>query len=384
MADDALVKLIVEAGVDAWNRSRVSHPNYPQCDIYEEALWGADLSGANLSDLYLDSAIFLGADLRNATLRGAKLSRAWLHQADLSGADCEGAQLNESILADTKLRYANLHGASLLGARIEGDKRFTYPSHIVVGADLTGARLTEADLTSAQISNSSLAGANLTGANVADCKMVDVEVYGASIWGLKGNPARQTGITAKGLQFDDLRVAVFADLLLNGHLNLGSIIEIGAKTNVLLLGRFGEERKKILEALREKLASLGFSPMVCDFAIPQNRDISETIIVLAGISLFVIADLTNPRSVPLELQATVPNFMIPFAPIIQKGEEPFAMFRDLLGKYDWVLDPLEYDQLDKLLLALEPAIIAPALKKREELRQRKVDVRPTRSIDDYL
>ncbi len=172
--------------------------------------------------------------------------------------------------------------------------------------------------------------------------------------------------------------------MLTGHLNLGSIIEIGAKTNVLLLGRFGEDRKQILDALHEKLTSLKFSPIVFDFATPQNRDITETVTVLAGISLFVIADLTSPRSVPLELQATVPNFMIPFAPIIRKGEEPFAMFRDLLGKYDWVLDPLEYDQLDKLLLALEPAIIAPALKKREELRQRKVDVRPTRSIDDYL
>ena len=384
MADDALVKLIVEAGIDAWNRSRVSHPNYPQCDIYEEALWGADLSGANLSNLFLGSALFLGADLRGANLRGANLSGAWFHQADLTGADCEGAQLNESKLADTKLCYANLQGASLYGARIEGDARFNYPSRIVAGSDLTGARLIEADLTGAQIWDSSLAGANLTGANVADCTMVDVEVYGASIWGLKGNPARQSGIRAKGLQFDDLRVAVFADLLLTGHLNIGSIIEIGAKTNVLLLGRFGSERKLILDALREKLKSLGFAPIVFDFATPQNRDLTETVTVLAGISLFVIADLTSPRSVPLELQATVPNFMIPFAPIIQKGEEPFAMFRDLLGKYDWVMDPLEYDQLDKLLLALEPAIIAPALKKREELRQRKVDVRPTRSIDDYL
>jgi len=60
MADDALVKLIVEAGIDAWNRSRVSHPNYPQCDIYEEALWGADLSGANLSNLFLARHYFSG------------------------------------------------------------------------------------------------------------------------------------------------------------------------------------------------------------------------------------------------------------------------------------------------------------------------------------
>jgi hypothetical protein len=34
-------------------------------------------------------------------------------------------------------------------------------------------------------------------------------------------------------------------------------------------------------------------------------------------------------SAPLELQATVLDYMVPFAPILQKGEKPFAMFVDL-------------------------------------------------------
>ena len=49
---------------------------------------------------------------------------------------------------------------------------------------------------------------------------------------------------------------------------------------------------------------------------------------------------TNPRWTPLELQAAVPNYMVPFVPILQKGEEPFAMFVDLQNKYDWVLKPV--------------------------------------------
>ena len=53
--------------------------------------------------------------------------------------------------------------------------------------------------------------------------------------------------------------------------------------------------------------------------------------LLAGLSRFVIVDITNPRSAPLELQATVPEYMIPFVPIIQEGEEPFAMFRGPVG-----------------------------------------------------
>jgi hypothetical protein len=62
--------------------------------------------------------------------------------------------------------------------------------------------------------------------------------------------------------------------------------------------------------------------------------------LLANLSRFVIADITNPRSTPLELQAAVPDYMIPFVPILQNEEEPFAMFVDLQNKYDWVLQPV--------------------------------------------
>jgi len=50
-------------------------------------------------------------------------------------------------------------------------------------------------------------------------------------------------------------------------------------------------------------------------------------------SRFVIADVTNPRSAPLELQATVPELMVPFRPIIEEGEKPFAMLEDLWIQY---------------------------------------------------
>jgi hypothetical protein len=69
---------------------------------------------------------------------------------------------------------------------------------------------------------------------------------------------------------------------------------------------------------------------------------------LKGIHLpesFVIADITNPSSSPLELQATVPDFMIPFVPILRKGETPSAMFANLQNKYDWVMDVLTTTRL---------------------------------------
>jgi hypothetical protein len=42
--------------------------------------------------------------------------------------------------------------------------------------------------------------------------------------------------------------------------------------------------------------------------------------------------------------------MIPFVPIIEDGEEPFAMFQDLWVKHRaWVLDPIAYGSVEELV-----------------------------------
>jgi hypothetical protein len=67
-------------------------------------------------------------------------------------------------------------------------------------------------------------------------------------------------------------------------------------------------------------------------------------------SKMLIVDITNPRSSPLELQATVPDYMVPFAPILQQGEQPFSIFVDLQNKYDWVLRPVVgYPSVERLI-----------------------------------
>ena len=82
----------------------------------------------------------------------------------------------------------------------------------------------------------------------------------------------------------------------------------------------------------------------------------------------MIADVTNPKSAPLELQATVPEIMLPFQPIIEEGQEPFAMLSDLWKKHrDWVFDPLHYSSLDNLVGALDKEIIEPAKVRFAEL-----------------
>jgi len=75
---------------------------------------------------------------------------------------------------------------------------------------------------------------------------------------------------------------------------------------VLTLGRFSEYRKPVLDAIREELRKHNYLPIMFDFEATTNQTIIETVKTLAGLSRFVIADLTDARSVPQELQIIAP------------------------------------------------------------------------------
>src|SRR5262249_40375119 len=104
---------------------------------------------------------------------------------------------------------------------------------------------------------------------------------------------------------------------------------------------------------------------------------------LAGLCQFIIADISNPRSSPLELQAIVPDYMVPLVPIIAEGEDPFPMFKDLWVKYRWAIEPLEYPSIDRLISVIEPAIIKPALEKHAELLSARSQTITTRRVSNY-
>jgi hypothetical protein len=153
---------------------------------------------------------------------------------------------------------------------------------------------------------------------------------------------------------------------------------------VLILGRFTPERKAVLDVIAEELRTYRLLPIIFDFQGSTARDLTETIKILAGMSLFVIADVSNPKSSPLELQATVPDYQIPFVTIIQEGEQPFAMLDDL-KKYDWVLKPvLTYPSAEKLRKAFRKAILDRALAKQRELQKQKTARMTIQSVEDFL
>src|SRR5262249_38768660 len=301
------------------------------------------------------------ANLFEANLRGADLRGAKLYWANLHGANLIKANLFEANLFQANLFVANLSGAMLNWADLFGAN--------LHGANLHGAHLNPANLQAAILVETDLTGADLTG-----CR-----IYGVSAWGLKPPKSDKqhnliiTRPDEPTVTVDNIEVAQFVYLLLNNPKIRDVIHTIGQK-GVLLLGRFTGGRIEVLERLREKLRKLGFVPMVFNFDKSETKDFTETVVLLASLSKFVIVDLTTPRSAPLELQATVPQCMVPFAPIIQQPQKPFSMFVDLQNKYDWVLRPVVgYPSVDRLIEVLEYEVVRPAEAKFNELLARRTN-----------
>ena len=90
---------------------------------------------------------------------------------------------------------------------------------------------------------------------------------------------------------------------------------------------------------------------------------------LSGAS-FIVADLTDPRSVPQELQAIVPDVEIAVQPIIEASHQPFATFVDLM-KYRWMLDLRRYENDDQLSSSICELIITPAERCRLDILARR-------------
>jgi uncharacterized protein YjbI with pentapeptide repeats len=394
MANDEHVALLKQ-GVAAWNtwrrENRNVRPDLRQADLRGRNLRNANLSGADLrgailrnaklGQASLNSANLYNAILVKADLTGAKLKEAMLRRADLSGAilrkadfsggglfpgsgaDLSAAVLNKADLSGADLRKVDLNGAKLHKAKLFHAKMFEAG---LSGAELNGAKLCGADLRRANLVGTVLKGADLTGCHV----------FGASAWGLRIDTAtvqKNLLITPEdepAITVDNIEVAQFIYLLLNNQ-KLRNVIDTITSKAVLILGRFtNEERKAVLDALREELRKRDYLPILFDFAVPATRDITETVSLLARMARFIIADLTDPSSIPKELEAIVPDLAVPVQPLLEGASRPYAMFKDY-WKYEWVLPVYRYEGLEPLLATLAEKVIAPAEGKVKGLEERR-------------
>jgi uncharacterized protein YjbI with pentapeptide repeats len=281
------------------------------------------IPGNSLSGMKLARSDFAGVNLRGVRIVDADLQGADLRGADLSGAD---------------LRHSNLSGAMLSGA-------------VLCGAKLDGADLSRAVLSGADLTQASLVKTRLNGAVLDGCR-----VFGISAWDVDfaGSQQRELIISEPGrpvITVDNIELAQFIYMLLNNQRIRFMIDTMSAKV-VLILGRFTAQRKAVLDAIRVHLAQRNYLPVVFDFDKPSSRDITETVSTLAHLSRFVIADITEAKSIPQELMLIVPGLpSVPVLPLLQAGHSEYGMFEHF-KRYPWVMDTLVYEGVGDLLTRL--------------------------------
>ena len=171
---------------------------------------------------------------------------------------------------------------------------------------------------------------------------------------------------------DNIEVAQLLYLFLSND-RIRDVLDAVSAKNVLILGRFSPERKIILELVRDELRRRNYLPILFDFSSPTNRSITETLLTLAAMARFVIADISDPIAIPQELMAIASAVVVPIVPIIDAASTPFAMF-DALRNYPWVLTPVGYGGTENLKDLVDETVFAPAEAKARELAERKKEL----------
>jgi hypothetical protein len=324
-----------------------------------------DLSGANLAHAQLVGARLNVTNLNNADLRGADLSGSLMAgtqlvlaklagstgtKANLWKASCRGADFQGANFSESDLRYANLTGANLTKANLSSAM---LSQAMLLETDLTEATLKDADLQASILVRTKLSGANLNGCAAYGVSVWDVDLTGAHQNDLVISPIGEPLITV-----DNLKVAQFMFLLLRNS-EIRDVVDTAGKKVVLLLGRFTPERKRILDTIKNRLRDSNFIPILFDFEKPESRDLSETVSLLARMAKFIIADITDAKSIPQELALIVPHLpSVPVQSLLQTSASEYSMFEHF-SRYPWVLKTQRYDDEMEINTSFQEKVLAP-------------------------
>jgi uncharacterized protein YjbI with pentapeptide repeats len=348
---------IIGKGAEVWNNWRKGNPKV----IPDLSNFAFTYSFSNVPDLN-------GVDLSYANLSGSDIAgpdRDWPGETapTFENSNFEYADLRNISMFRTFFSNANLRNANFSGANI-------------TSVGFKGADLSYADFSKAKLERVGFADAYLSQTNFEDATLIDVQIPNVKSW----SPKTNEGTVASGIEvisrkditasIDDLELASFLNLLLNSD-KLRRLLNVVTEKVVLILGRFTDKRKELLDAIRSELRNREFVALVFDFEGPTRRDLTETISLFAHLSRFVVADITDAKSIPQELQAVVPNLpSVIFQPILQEDMKEYAMFEHF-RRYEWVLPIFLYKNERHLISSLDNKIILPALTKSDELLKRR-------------
>ncbi len=277
-----------------------------------------------------------------------------------NSVDFSGIQMNNVSVFNAFAEGLNVQNATITGCHFEeGDfSRANFSNTVFINTKFNKTILTDASFTGVTFINCNLNRVNLANADFSLKEIRETVVYGISAWDLKTNPEMKqsklvieksyelySDIIASGripMMVDDIEMAQFV-YYLSSHKKMRNMINILNSKGVLLLGQFRDGGLERLYKLMDWLRERNYTPMLFDFDRPENLDYTETVITMAGLSKFILADLSG-GSVPQELHATLTNFE---KPVIAYSNQPaYSMFKDLKRKNRFSFDFVFTDEQD--------------------------------------
>lgn len=323
-------------GPQAWNAWRDENPDVrpdlsdidfeKDVHTYESTYDMPEFTGYNLSYMNLNRIT-----ARNSYFIRCFLAGSDLHFSDICFSFFQNCSFEGASLTVTKIGSAEFHECD-----------FT-------NADLSYCSAEETNFSGSKFISTKLSNMSLVKTDFTDTVIDEARVYGVSTWDLVLDGSRQSNIYIEeegtSITVPTIELAQFISLLVNNS-KIRDVIDTITSKVVLILGRFTEERKAVLDIIKEELQNRGYLPVLFDFEGPNSRNVTETIITLASLAKFVVADISSPKSIPQELTSIIPQFpSLPVQPIIEKTQREYGMFEHFKA-FPWVLDQISYDEDD--------------------------------------
>jgi uncharacterized protein YjbI with pentapeptide repeats len=252
---------------------------------------------------------------------GMNLSRIIIHNGFAEGLNLSNSVFEESHFEEGDFSRSNFNGALFRNTK--------FNKTILTGASFDGATFI----------NCNLNRVNLVGASFCVKEITETVVYGISAWDMQTCESMKqsklviektyhfySDLLADGkipMMVDDIELAQFVHYL-SSHKKMRDTLNILNARGVLLLGRFKDGGLDRLYSIRELLQGKGYMPMIFDFVRADSLSLIETIVTMAGLSKFIIADLSGP-SVPAELATLLSQIK---KPVLAFGK-PYALLSDM-------------------------------------------------------
>jgi uncharacterized protein YjbI with pentapeptide repeats len=293
----------------------------------------AEIPEIKFKDMVLDNFDFsrlkwTHLESKNVIFKNCNFYKSDMKNSELNHCTFDNCNFEKANLINSNFNFSKLTDCIFKGSNLSKSEQFStiYNNCSILDTSIMWSKLIETTFIESRIFNS--------------------KIFGAAIWNVKilNSETKNLIITKNDepeIKIDNIEVAQFIYLILNNQ-KIRDVITTLTSKIVLILGRFTDERLKILESIKEVLILEGFVPVLFTFEKSPKRDLTETIQLLANISKLVIADVSDSKSIPQELSHIIPSTpSLPIQPIIVAEQKEYSMFEHW-NRYEWVRPIFEY------------------------------------------